>query len=91
MADVPETVEDATAGLLNGVMILAIGMAFPVLVVWQVIAQWGAWTFEPDSDLVADAAQVAGLSYLSFLFVRTGVRLIRKSVTWFRLRRPSSG
>jgi hypothetical protein len=87
----PETVEDATAGLLNGVMILAIGMALPVLAVWQVIAQWGVWKFEPGSDLIADTVQVAGLSYLSFLFARTGVRLIRKSVTWFRLRRPSSG
>ncbi|MDZ4361995.1 hypothetical protein [Brevundimonas sp.] len=87
----PETVEDATAGLLNGVMILAIGMAFPVLVVWQVMAQWGVWTFEAGSDLITDALQVAGLSYLSFLFVRTGVRLIRKSVAWFRMRRPSSG
>lgn len=91
MVDVPETAEDATAGILNGVMILTIGMAFPVLAVWQVIAQWGVWTFEPGSDMVADTAQVAGLSYISFLLVRTGVRLIRKSVTWFRLRRPSSG
>jgi len=90
MADAPETVEDAAAGLLNGVMILAIGLAFPLLLIWQIIAQWGEWTFEPGSDLIADTVQVAGLSYLSFLFIRTGVRQVRKSVTWFRLRRPSS-
>ncbi len=39
MSDVPETVEDAAAGILNGTMLCLLGSAFPVFFAWQLIRQ----------------------------------------------------
>ncbi|CAN7328976.1 hypothetical protein [Brevundimonas sp. LjRoot202] len=88
MADELETVEDAAATLLNGVMITLLGAALPALFVWQAIRQWGSWTLDPSWATFADAAPLVFLSIFSLQFVRCGIGLARRGGSALVRRRP---
>ncbi|WP_298746329.1 hypothetical protein [uncultured Brevundimonas sp.] len=83
--------EDIAASLLNGVMIFLLGAVIPAILVWQVVIHWNDWTLGLDVDSLAASGSGLGAAVFSFLFMRTGVRTIRKGVTALRRRRRRSG
>ena len=89
MVEEPETIEDIAAGILNGVMICLLSAAFPVLLVWQAVAEWGIWTADLRTMPVGDTLTGIVLLLVSFQFLAVGFRLIRKNVSALQRRRRS--
>ena len=89
MVEQSETIEDAAAGILNGVMIFLLGAFFPTIFVWQTLRQWTAASFDLSATSLSEAAPVAVLALLSVGFMRCGAGMIRKNVRALR-RRPQS-
>lgn len=87
MAENPASAEDAAAGLLNGLMITLLGSAFPVVFIWQLVSRWKSDPVDLSLASLSDLGPVVGLAIFSLLFVRTGVRLLRDNMRYFR-RRP---
>ncbi|MBI2261468.1 MAG: hypothetical protein HYU62_07355 [Caulobacterales bacterium] len=87
MGDKPETIEDAAAGLLNGVMICLLGSAFPAIFIWQVVSHWGRGDLDLSLAALSDLTPFLGGMFLSLLFLRTGVRLLRENAGGLRRRR----
>jgi len=90
MGDKPETIEDAAAGLLNGTMICLLGSALPAIFTWQVISHWGRDDLDLSSAALSDLTPFLGGMFLSFLFLRTGVRLLRENAGRLRRRRSAA-
>jgi hypothetical protein len=90
MSEEPETVEDWAAGVLNGVMLCLLGSAFPLLVAWQLTRQWGELRLDFDVYAIGQAGGLVSFSIFSFLFVKTGWRLIRSAGPrlWRRSSKP---
>lgn len=87
MSEEPETIEDAAAGVLNGVMIFLLGAAIPGLVVWQIISHWGTWLADLRAETTIATAQFVALLGVSLMLMRTGFGLARKNVLTLRRRR----
>lgn len=74
------------AGLLNGVMVTALGAAFPVMVAWQVAVRWpdlvgGRYDLDP-----VQLGQGATMVAVSGALVRFGVRMIRRHLIELKTR-----
>lgn len=74
-------VDHVWAGLLNGLMITALGAAFPTLVVWRIAVDWpdvvsGRYDFAP-----AHVGQGMVVVAVSWVTMRFGVRLFRRHWT----------
>lgn len=89
MSEPVETLEDFAAGLLNGVMIFLLGAALPAMLLWGLASGWNARALDLEAASLADLTPLFVLTFLSFLCVRTGVRLIWRNAAALRRRRAS--
>lgn len=87
MSEAPETIEDAAAGILNGLMIFLLGATVPGLIIWQVISHWGAPLMGLRAETTLPTLQFVALLGFSFMFMRTGFNLARKNLLALRARR----
>ena len=90
MSEEPEPLEDLAAGLLNGAMICLLGAVFPGVLVWQVVAQWDAWTADLRSVLVWESLCGLALMLLSIQLMRVGARVLWRNAMALRRRRRAS-
>ena len=80
--------EDAAAGVLNGLMISLLGGVLPAALAWQVVSH--LWRGDLDlRPLLSDAWPFLGGVFLSLLVLRTGVRLLHENTTSLLRRRAA--
>ena len=79
------TLDAIWADVLNGAVICALGLAFPALLLWMAI-QGGGEAFGSRPMAWAEFAQGLFLIGACLMFVRTGLRLLLKSVKELRER-----
>jgi hypothetical protein len=90
MSEAREPLEDISAGVLNGVVIFAIGCVFPIAFLGQLAFQWGVDALDLRPGSRDDFAGLAMLSLASVWLIRTGFGLGRKNVlALLRRRRPT--
>lgn len=75
--DEPKDREEALAGLLNGAVFTFLGGAFPVFMIWQIAADWQNFASGGHEMTQTEAGQGVGLTFISLLLLRLGLRMLR--------------
>jgi hypothetical protein len=94
----PDSLEDISAGLLNGAMVTLLGCAFASVVAWQIIAQLTGWLPDLKAMTIAlattgrgatiqDSVLGAGMILAAVDLIWRGVRYVRKNLALLRARR----
>ncbi|TCS13686.1 hypothetical protein [Caulobacter sp. BK020] len=105
-ASQPTSLEDISAGLLNGALLALLGSTVAGFIAWQIVAQLSGWLPDlkamtaglPPVDFKAmtvgerraviwDSVTGVMLLVLAGGFIRSGIRLIGKSLALLRARR----
>ncbi|EJL34226.1 hypothetical protein PMI01_01753 [Caulobacter sp. AP07] len=92
----PVSIEDISAGLLNGAMIALLGCAFPGFLLWQALLH-----LEDLAGVMADPggkalSSLGGISnglmlvFFSLVMVRGGLKYIRKNLAFLRARKSQA-
>jgi hypothetical protein len=90
----PPSLEDISAGLLNGAMVMLLGCTIASFLGWQIVSQFTgrlpdltAMAINEPRALARNSVIALPLLFMTFWIIRGGVRLIRENLALLRARR----